>query len=192
MPKVQKNLVMRGKAVLQSSIASSTVSQVILIQPSTFTRLANVQLGYEFYRFRRFRLKLVAPDYPESSLNTTGNHVGAIGYYPEETKTTATTINWAAVASLACSRVFKATQVIAGASAPGYTVPITLNVPPKILMNQPVKWYRCNSAGTENAEIVQGTLMMSIGAAPISTMWFFFEIDYEVEFTGAVDSSAIV
>jgi uncharacterized protein YfaS (alpha-2-macroglobulin family) len=192
MSKVDKNLIMRGKCVLQSSIASATVSQILNLQPGAISRLASVQNAYEFYRFTKVRARVVAPDYPESSLNTTGNHVGAVGYYPEETKSTATTINWVGVASLACSRVFKATQCTASVSAPGYTVPITLTVPSKVLMNQPVKWYRTNSAGAENAEIVQGCFIFSIGAAPSSTMWFFLELDYEIEFCGQVDATSIV
>jgi hypothetical protein len=176
-----------------TSIASGgPTSGTIALAPNLSTQLGNLAKAFQFYRFTRVDIELAPPDYPESSLNDTGNAMAAIGFLSEETATTSTTITVAQVLELIKSRLVKPCQNNATVSSTGYTSPVMLRLSRKDLLETPVKWYKTQSASSEQLEVQQGTIVCAVNVSPTSAMQFYYHVRGEIEFSHPIDATAIV
>jgi hypothetical protein len=181
-----------GKMFFFANIASATVSNVTAINLSLSVALTNMGKCFQFYRFTKLKITIPPPDYPESSLNDTGNGLLGVGYLKEETASTVTTIPIGATLALANSKLIKCNQNNATVSVPGYTVPTVLSLSRRELLATPVKWYKTGAVSAEQLEVQQGTLIASVAAAPLSTMEIGYAVDFTCEFSGPVDATNIV
>jgi len=196
MPKNKKRdvntVVVRGKAAVTLTVLSGNSSAGLLLQPGLFLRLNNMQKGSEFYRFTR--LRMTVPPFVMPGNSATGNAV--LGYYPEETPTTITSLSYTAVSCLSASMPLAAQLILSGSPplllAVGHTGFPTLSVPKDVLLTSAVKMFRTNAVVSgEDADIVQGTILACLLSTATANVTIPIHVDYVVEFKGPVDSTLL-
>lgn len=188
-----------GKSFFDMGIGSGTSSVILNINPTTFDRLSLIGPAFEYYRFTKLSVKIQpaqrsAPgaigtlDSRESSL--------ALGYLPEQTAATSTTISLESVAALDASECFTANLYsesggsITG-SVPGTTVPTLLRVPKRVLLDTPTKWFRYSSDSVDTIATQGQLILASRETADSTNVFVTLHVSYVCEFAGGSRSSVI-
>jgi len=199
----QNGLVVSGIAYFTGTVANGNTSVAYAMQPTAFSKLTKIQLGYEFYRFRSLSFD-VAPitrfETSQPSDSTAG--YGAMGYYSEITTATTTNLLPSSILTMAGAKPLAASVVNANTHAgvvnqnlliTGKTVNVRMNVPKSSMRNTPVKMYRTNATATsEDAETVQGTLFFAFAdAAGTNTITIPTRVFFVCEFFNPVQSDSI-
>jgi len=194
---------LRGKAILTFQVANGNSSVINSLSPAAFARLTNVQKAFEFYRFTK--VSLLVPPWGRWETTTPNNSsaVGAaLGFYPEETTATTTTITPTSVLALDASIPLSGSVVNANTGSStlqpclwigGDSCARRLTIPKRILLETTTKWFRTNgTTSSEVAEIVQGQLIFAVqDTAGANTVFLNTHVSYEVEFCGNTDSTAL-
>jgi len=199
MNRKQKVVTVSGKSAIGLVILNGNTSGTVAISANAIQRLANVQKGFEFYRFTKFNV-LVPPftRYETSIPFTSLAGQWGLAYYPEISTASMTSATvggvCACTASLLgqCSIGFEAGGVPT-VGIPGDTNCRTLRVPRSILLQTPTKWFRTNNTvTTEDTDIYQGSLVMAFNdSAGANTVSFYVHVDYTCEFSGPQDSTLL-
>jgi len=170
--------VFTGKSPFNFQVGNGNTSTVSVLSASNVLVTNNLRDAFEFYRFRRVSLSLA----PVSRFETTwpansNSSAWSLGYLPEITLATSTSISQADVASLADAIVGSASVVnVASADEsgtntgklllPGDTARRTLRVMPKTLNMSLAKMFRCNPTGTtDDPATTQGTFIFAVADA---------------------------
>lgn len=182
--------VIRGTSILPFVVATTTTSVQMNLDPTAFFRLNNLQDGFEFYRFTR--IEVVVP--PWSYTGTAAGQTQAVlGYYPEETASTTTTLTPSKLSTLERNIPLSGYQngsVLT--SNIGHTTNQHLRVGRSTLLRTPVKWYRTVGVSGEDTFDIQGSLLLAVSTAPSgSALTLVTYVRYVIEFTGIVDSTAL-
>jgi len=182
--------VVHGKDWLVANLAAGNTSVGYQISSATFPKLSNVQKGYEFYRFTKFRVKVLPA--ARNDVSSGPGQVLAVGWYPDQTATALTAATVSGVLSLS-STTLKATGVYGGPFA-YETTPSSFSVSKKVLSQSPVKWFRTNvTVSGEDAELYHGTLLFAVNTAigAAGAMIVNCEVTFSCEFAGEVDATAL-
>jgi len=192
-----------GKSLIGFTIANGNTSVAQAVSPALFSRLSNVQKAFEFYRFKKLSFSVPPWCRQETTwAQNTSEGTGALGYYPELTTSTTTSIQPMSVLSLDASLLLAGSVVNANTVGstinacvlvPGDTCTRRLTVPRDILMGTTTRWFRTNATtSTEIAEITQGQLFFAVDdAAGANQVYLATHCSYTVEFCGNVDSTAL-
>lgn len=188
---------MSGSHFFEFVVASTNTSVAIGLLPGNFVRLSNIQKAFEFYRFTKLVLEVV-PWVQENAgpVASSVASLGALGFYPELTTATLTSISAASVLSLDASIILAGSSTNATGGViqfVGHTASRFLRVPKRILMATPVRWYRTQgTASSEDSEITQGLMIAALTtAAGASTVVMGVKVSYTCEFTANVDSTTL-
>jgi hypothetical protein len=161
-----------GNVRLNNSLSSGLGE--ISITASLSNRLAEVAAAFEFYRFKQLRYRILC-----DSLSTSALVDLVAGYFPEEPNTTLT---YEETTELTPCAHF-ASRPTTSAFAP-QTVPSEWkSVQKSILLNTPVRWYRCDTASPEDGFIRQGSLLLASSNTSDSGN-ISIEFEYTVDFKG--------
>jgi len=201
-PRPGKITTVSGKALVTMTVANGNTSTAAGIQPG-YSRLSNIQKAFEFYRFTRLSF-LVPPwsrfetTWPENSQAS----AAALGYYPEETTATLTTVTPTALLGLDASIPLTGSVVDVNAIGgtvnndvlvTGDTTQRRLTVPKRVLLGTTTKWFRTNTTtSSEVAEITQGQLIFAVAdSAGANTVVLNLHMSYTIEFCGNCDSTVL-
>jgi hypothetical protein len=167
-----------GKKIIITSLIAGVSS--FNLSPSLATRLLNISDNFEFFRFIRLRFR----QYPNSSLAATNPSTQIVAYLPEETSVAFT---FAGLQEQSYSTMITTNVLQAGANSTN--IPSNwVEVPRSVLLATAVKWFKTDSATTEDDFVIQGKfLIASANAADVSNCTI--EIEYVTEFAGAEPAS---
>jgi len=188
---------------LSLTVANGNNSVAIALNPGISGRQSNIQKAYEFYRFTKLRIRI--PPWARFETTWPQNTTcasGALGYYPELTTATTTTVGPAAVLGLQASIPLQGALVnantVGGTTnvnliSSGLTTTQSLVVPSTVLLGTSVKWFRTNATtSSEVAEITQGQLLFTVDdAAGANTVVLRMQLIYTIEYAGEVDATLL-
>lgn len=164
-----------GKSPFNFQVGNTNTSSAATLSASNVLVPNNLRNAFEFYRFRRVSLSLAPVSRFETSWPASSNAAcWSLGYLPEITLSTLTSISQADVASLADSITGSASVVNVNSAdesgtntgkllLPGDTVRRSLRVSPRTLNLGLAKMWRCNPSGTtDDPSTIQGTFIFAV------------------------------
>jgi hypothetical protein len=156
-----------GRLIFPLTTGATLNASIFFVQPQNFGRLVNISKAFEFYRYTRLRYRLLP--IPPSN----GGTRFAACYLPEEP---------AAATTPVLANLLEQPRLAFQTSS--MTVPTHWEtVPRQVLLGTSVKWYKTVLASTEDADLVQGSIIYA-GDSVLGNN-SLLEIEYSIEFRGA-------
>jgi len=196
-----RSFTVSGKFALSFTVANGNTSVARSVTPSAFAPLANICLGFEYYRFTKLTAR-VPPivRYETTTPQTTNAGAWAMAYLPEATNASTTGLSVGALETL--SDCVDGTSQIVNVNAgnvaggtlmvAGLTTSKTLRVKARTLRLGLAKMYRTQSATTGDPAVQQGLFLFAVtDAAGANTVLAQAIVSFTCKFFEPVDASSI-